>query len=172
MFSLCKYFDELSLEDDAGSSSSSSSSSSTNVVQPLSSSRSVVQALSYGNRGTLHRFLDSRTHSHFSQSIIEQLRAPFLELPRNLLDSSSFKSYDIRMGLGFSFLPGQSDILYFEFYQLPSSFYRLSFLSNSLGFSYNIRPLSAESLLSFSCSGAGLRGLVKEENICRGNYIL
>lgn len=149
MFALCKDFDELSLEDNTGGSSSSSSS--TSLVQPSS----------YGYRGTFHPFLRSWAHSLWSQSIIEQLRAPFIELPRHFMDSSSFQSYDIRMGFGFRFLPGQSQFLTQEL-KLPESFDRLSFLSHSLGLSYNSRPLSAKSLFSFSSSGAGLRGLVTD----------
>jgi hypothetical protein len=44
--------------------------------------------------------------------------------------------------------------------KLPECFDRLSFISNSLGLSYNYRPLSPQSLFSISRSGAGLRGLV------------
>jgi len=147
MFALCKDFDDLSLEEGG----SSSSSSSTSLVPPSS----------YGYRGTFHRCLRSWTHSLWSQSIIKQLRAPFIELPRNLMDSSSFQSYDIRIGLGFRFHPGQSEFL-MQNLKLPESFDRLSFLSNSLGLSYNCRPLPANLLFSFSSSGAGLRGLVTD----------
>lgn len=146
MFALCKDFEELSLEDETG---------------PSSSSTSIAQPSSYGYRGTFHRFLRSWTHSPWGQSINEQLRAPFIELPRPFLDSSPFQSYNVHMAFGFRFLPGQFGFLQQEL-TLPLSFDRLSFLSNSI-FSYNCRPLSAESLSSFSCSGAGLRGLVPEE---------
>lgn len=150
MFALCNDFDELSLEDKTGSSSSSSSSTS----QVLPSS--------YGYRGTIHRFLRSLTHSLLGQSISKQLRAPFIEIPRHYMDSSSLQSYDVRIAIGYRFLPGQSQFLEHEL-QLPESFDRLSFLCNSLGLSYNSRALSEESLLSFSCAGAGLRGLVTDE---------
>ena len=150
MFALCKDFDDLSLEDNTGGSSSSSSS--TSLVPPSS----------YGYRGTFHRFIRSWTHSLWSQSINEQLRAPFIELPRHFMDSSLFQSYDIRMVFGFRFLPGQSQFLIQEL-KLPESFDRLSFLSHSLGLSYNSRPLPAHSLFSFSSSGAGIRGLVTDE---------
>lgn len=147
MFALCKNFDALSLEDDTGGSSSSSSS--TRNVQPSS-------------YGTFHPLLRSWTHSlWWNQSIIEQLRAPFIDLPRHLLDSS-FQSYNILMGLGFRFLPGQSEFLNQEL-KLPESFDRLSFLSHSLGLSYNSRALSARSFFSYSSSGGGLRGLVTNE---------
>lgn len=149
MFALCKDFEELSLEDDTGSSSSSTSTSQ-------------VQPSSYGYRGTIHRFLRSWTHSLWSHSISEKLRAPFIEIPRHFMDSSPFESYDIRLGLGFRFLPGQPEFL-FQNLMLPESFDRLSFLSNSLGLSYNSRALSALSLLPYSYSGVGLRGLVNDE---------
>ena len=167
MFSLCKDFDELSLEDGCSSSStslvlSSSSSSSTSLVLPSSSSSStsLVQPSSYGYRGSFQSFLRSWTHSLWSQLIIEQLRAPFIELPRHLMDSS-FNSYDIFMGLGFRFLPGQFQFLNQEL-QLPESFERLYLINNSLGLSYNSRAISAQLLLPFSCAGAGMRGLITD----------
>lgn len=170
LFALTKKFDELSLEDYTGGSS-------TSQVQPSS------------YRGTFHRFLRSWTDSLWSPSINEQLRAPFIELPRNslwsqiineqqrtineqqrtpffielpshLTDPSSSQSYDTPMGLGFRFLPDQSRFLLKEF-KLPESFDRLSFLSHSLGLSYYSRPLSPHSLFPHSCYGAGFRGLVK-----------
>lgn len=147
MFSLCKDFEELSLEDKTGGSSSSSTA--------------LVQSSSYGYRDTFHRFLRSCQNSLLRPSIIEKVRAPFIDLPRHLIDSSSFQSYDIIIGLGFRFHPGQSQFLLHEL-KLPKSFDRLSFFSNSLGLSYNRRPLNAESLFTFSSSGVGLRGLVTE----------
>lgn len=90
MFALCKDFDELSLQDDRVGSSSSS----TSLVQPSS----------YGYRGSFLPFFRSLTPS-WSRPFIEQLRAPFIEFPRHLMESS-FQSYDIRMGIGFRFLPG------------------------------------------------------------------
>lgn len=65
------------------------------------------------------------------------------------------------MGLGFRFLPGQTEFLMQEL-QLPESFERLSFLSHSLSSSYNFSRISLESLLPYSCSGVGLRGLVSD----------
>lgn len=147
MFSLCKDFDELTLEDNNGRSSSLSSTSQ-------------VQTSSYGYRGTFHRFLRCWRHSILSPSIIEKIRAPFIAIPRHFMDLSSFP-YDISMGFGFRFLPGQSQFLAQEL-QLPESFDRLSLLSNSLGLSYNCRAHHVQSLFSFSSSGAGLRGLVNE----------
>ena len=94
IFSLCNEFNKLSLEDKTGGSSSSSSTS-TSLVQPSS----------YGYRETLLR--RGSTHDNRCQSIINQLRAPFIELPRHYIDCS-FQSYDIYMGFGFRFLPGQS----------------------------------------------------------------
>lgn len=156
MFSLCKDFDKLTLEDDTGCSSSSS----TSQVLPSSSSTSQVQPSSYGYRDAIHRFLHSWTYSSlWSQSISEKLRAPFIELPQHLMES--FQSYNIRMGLGFRFLPGQPQFLIQEL-KLPESFDRLSFISNNLGLSYNSKPLSDQLMFSFSSLGAGLRGLVNE----------
>lgn len=97
VFTLCKEFYKLSLDESGSSSeecgsSSSSSSSSTSLVKPSS--------YSYG---AIPRFLHSFTHSHWSQSIIKQLRAPFIEISRNYMDSSLFQSYNILMGLGLDF---------------------------------------------------------------------
>lgn len=119
IFSLCNEFDKLSLKDNTGASSSSSSTS-----------QSLVQPSSYDYRDTLLRFLRSYTHSHRCQSIINQLRAPFIELPRHYMDSS-FKSYDINMGFGFRFLPGLSQFLLQEL-KMPGSFEKLSFLKRSI----------------------------------------
>lgn len=148
IFSLCKDFDELSLEDKTGPSSSSSSS--TSLVQPSS----------YG--ATIHRFLRSKTNSQWSHSISELLRAPFIEVPRNLMESSSFKSYDICMGFGLRFSPGHFDEFILHNLKLPVTWERLSFLSNSLGLSYNSRPI-ADQFLGHSCSIAGLRGFLNQE---------
>lgn len=152
VFALCKEFDELSLEDNTGGSSSSSSTSQ-------------VQPSSYGYRGTFHSFLRSWTHSLWNQPIIEQLRAPFMDLPRHFIESS-FQSYNILMGLGFRFLPGQSEFLHHEL-MLPESFDRLSFLSNSLGLSSHIGALPAALLFTFSSSGGGLRGLVTSNEVTK-----
>jgi len=146
IFYLCREFDKLSLEDKTGSESSSTS---------------IVQTSSYGYRGNINSFIRSCKQSILNPSIIEKLRAPFIDLPRNFIES--INSYDIIMGLGFRFHPGQSQFLQHEL-KLPKSFDRLSFLSNSLGLSYNSRALNADSLYSISCSGAGLRGLVTEGN--------
>src|SRR5436189_1390849 len=127
MFSLCNSFNNLSLEDNTGSSSSSSSSSSSTRFQPSS-------AYSYG--GVFHRFLRRWTHSLSSQSINTQLRAPFVELPRNMIENPSGQSFDnIMMFLGFRFLPGQPHFLSQEL-TLPESYERLSLILDSLGVSY------------------------------------
>lgn len=151
MFSLCKDFDELSLEDDRGCSQSSSTSCLS------SSSTSCVPPSSYGYRSIIDRFLRSSTHSHslWSKSISEQLRAPFIEFPRN-----SSMSYDLLMGIGFRFLPGQTNFIQHDF-NLPKSFDRLTLISNSLGLSYNSIPLSVQELFNYS---SGLRGLVNENS--------
>ena len=94
MFALCKDFDELSLEDDRSKS---------------------------GYRGNSDRFSRYWTHDIWSVTLIEQLRAPFKEVPRGLMDS--FQSYNIRMSLGFRFLPGQLQFLTQEL-KLPESFDR------------------------------------------------
>lgn len=155
VFTLCKEFHKLSLDESGSSSeecgsSSSSSSSSTSLVKPSS--------YSYG---AIPRFLHCFTHSHWSQSIIKQLRAPFIEISRNYMDSSLFQSYDIRMGLGFRFLPGQDEFIINEL-KLPESFDRLSILSDSLGLSYNCCPISGTEMLPLSSSGTGLRCLVAD----------
>lgn len=146
MFALCKDFDKLSLKDDIG---------------PSQSSTSCVPSSSYGYRCIIDRFLHSRTHSLWCKSIIEQLRAPFIEFPRNLLSSKSYDN-DIKMGIGFRFLPGQTEFLNQEFH-LPKSFDRFSFLYNSLGLSYNSRPLFVQGIFPYSWNGAGLRGFVNDK---------
>lgn len=49
--------------------------------------------------------------------------------------------------------------------KIPKSFDRFSFLSNSLGLSYNRRALPTYSISQYSSSGAGLRSLVNDS--CR-----
>lgn len=151
MFTLCKEFDNLSLEDNTVGSSSSSSS----VVH------SVVQPSSYGYRSMINRFLHSSRHSLWSKHLIEQIRAPIIEVPHGILSSSLFGSYNIHMGLGFRFVPGQSRFLLNEL-QLPQSFDRLSFLSEKLGLPYNSVNLSSSSVSPYSYSFSGLRGLVAD----------
>lgn len=137
IFFLCKQFDDLSL-DDVGSSSNSSNVGSSG--------------------GNINSFLRSRIHSLWSTSINEQLRAPFIELPRNIINELSLQSYEISMGLGFRFLPGQTDFLGYDL-TLPKSFDRLSFIWNNLGLSSSC-SIGVNSLLSYSYGGSGLRGLV------------
>jgi hypothetical protein len=158
IFALCKEFDALSLRDKVEGESSSSQDTVCS-----SSSTSLVQRSSFGYRSTFHSFLRNFTHSSpWSHPFTEQLRAPFVELPRHYIDSSSLRSYDIRMGIGFRFLPGQPDFLLQEL-KFKESFDRFSFLSNSLGLSYFNRPISSNnSMLPFSRSGAGLRCLVTD----------
>lgn len=142
MFALCNDFDALSLED-----------------RDLSSTSLVKNHLL--SNGYCERFLHCCKSTPLSQSIIELLRAPFLELPRHFLESFRFKSESIRMCFSFRFMPGQVQFLHNEL-QLPKSFDRLSFLSNSLGLSLNKRAYSSELLFTWSSSGGGLRGLVND----------
>ena len=142
IFSLCKDFDNLSLDDKTGESSSTS----------------LVKS---GYRSTFRHFLRSCKNSLLSKSIIEKVQAPFIEFPRHFMDSLSFESYNLYINLGFRFHPGQSNFLLHEL-KFPNCFDRLSFLSNSLGLSYNSRPLNGLSLFPYSSSGAGLRGLVSD----------
>lgn len=99
--------------------------------------------------------------SLLSKSIIEKVQAPFIEFPRHFMDSLSFESYNLYINLGFRFHPGQSNFLINEL-KFPKCFDRLSLLSNSLGLSYNIRPLNELSLFPYSSSGAGMRSLVTD----------
>lgn len=161
IFALCNDFDELSLEDIAPSMEDKAPSLEDNTGPSSSSSSSTIQPY-YSYRNTYHRFLDCRTHSLFSQSIIEQLRAPFIEIPPNLMDSSLVQSNKLLMALGFRFHPGQNDFISQEFL-LPESFDRISFLCNSLGLSYNSRALSARAIFPYSCIGGGLRGLINDQ---------
>jgi hypothetical protein len=144
MFALCKDFDELTLEDGGSSSSSSTTDRRT---QPLSYRTSILHLLRNWKNSVL------------SHSVIEKLGAPFIEIPRNLMDLSS---YNITMGLGFRFLPGQTDFLLKEF-SLPESFDSFSFISNSLGLSYISRPLPDICLYPYSCSGSGIRSILPED---------
>lgn len=160
IFLLCKDFNELSLADKTSSSSLSSSSSSTILegYYPPTLMDKLFQC-----------FL--RGHSAWSRSINEQLQAPFIELPRNIIERHFPSSllYDnnfFRMGLGFHFLPGQDSYLLKEF-DLPDSFDRLHFLSNSLGLRYNSRAISEDLLYPYSHSGSGMRVLLPEENLTK-----
>lgn len=87
MFSLCKEFEELSLEDAGDSSSSKSivkpSTSTSKRIEKSLSSMSLVQPLAY--RGDFRHYFSSLTYSFWCQSIIEKLRAPFIEIPRKLI---------------------------------------------------------------------------------------
>lgn len=51
-------------------------------------------------------------------SLIETLRAPFVELPPEFMDS--LQSYGLKMGLGFRFRPGQPNFLLREL-RLPEN---------------------------------------------------
>ena len=113
IFSLCKEFDELSLSEkeekipnDIGPSSSYPKmlQYSASVLRPLSTSYHALN---------LHSFTPSL--SPWLQAFIENLRAPFVDLPHHL-----FQEYDIKMGIGFRFLPGQSDFLFNEL-KFPSA---------------------------------------------------
>lgn len=158
MFALCKEFDKLSLEGITGGSSSSSS------VPASSSSTSLVQSY----RDTMHTFfnnLHSNLLDHISWPIVEKLQAPFIELPRLVLDSA-FQSYNIRMLLCFRFLPGQDEMLLHEL-RLPQSFERFSFIKKHLGLSYNSGVLPMSSLLAYSSAGAGLRTVITDNVLQR-----
>lgn len=143
MFALCNEFNTLSLEDSG-----------------LSSSTSLVQN-KIPSYGYCERFLHCCKSTPLRLSIIEHLRAPFLELPRIFLDSFRFQPEKQRIYFSFRFLPGQERFLHNDL-QLPKSFDRLSFLSNSLGLSLIKRNLSSGFLFTWSSSGAGLRGLVTQ----------
>lgn len=69
-------------------------------------------------------FLPSWTNYHRCKSIINQLRAPFIELPSHYINSLS-KTYDIFMCFGFRFIPGHSQFWLNE-WKLPDSFERLT----------------------------------------------
>lgn len=138
IFALCKDFDELSLEDN--------------------NSRSISNTSPYTYNAIIHSFLRSCTQSIWNRAFCERIRAPFLEFPRHFMDLPAFKSYEIRMALGFRFLPDQKEYLFHEL-TLPESFDRFSFLSNSLGLSYNSRALSSAALYPYASLGGGLRAI-------------
>lgn len=189
MFSLCKEFDELSLEDTGGSSSSpsASTSSSNSIVKPSTSkiidksSMSIlsVKPSAYPYWTDFNHYFRSLTYSYWCRSIIWKLRAPFKEIPCKLIDiSSKHESSNVKpsiyLSLGFRFLPGQSDFI-FNILKLPESIERLSRLSDSLGLSknsgfiskvlsFNRTVIPPDGLASPYCSSeVGLRGLVKKE---------
>lgn len=90
---------------------------------------------------------------------IELLRAPFIEIP-NKYQEESLQKYDITLGFGFRFIPGQDDFLMHSL-KLPSSFDRLSFLSSSLGLLK--APRFCDSIISYSIAGSGIRGIVNNK---------
>lgn len=143
IFALCKDFDNLSLDNNT------EGSSSTSLAQPSSNE----------NRSQYINLLHSLSHSLFSKSISVKLQVPFIEFPRHFIDSLSFKDYDISMNFCYRFQPGHNEFIFNEF-KFPKCFDRLSLLSNSLGLSYNIRPLNEFSMNTHGCSGAGLRSVV------------
>lgn len=145
MSALCKDFEALSLENRG-------SLSYTSLVQNMSD-------------GYRERFLHCCRSSPLSQSFIEVLRAYFIDIPRTFLDSLKLKKSDnLRMCFCFRYKPGQDQYIHDDL-QLPKSFDRLTFLSNSLGLSLNKTALPLRMMYSWSSSGAGLRGLVNETNI-------
>lgn len=156
MFSLCNDFDKLSLDDKIGGSSSTSTSNTT-------SSTGIVKRSSYTNRDVYNRIVENCRLTVINRAIMEKTHAPFIDIPLSLLNSISYpaEAYDIKMGLGFRFLPGQSEFMLQEL-KLPESFERLSFIKDSLGLSYHSAPLNGEILFSYCRSGVGLRGLVNE----------
>lgn len=142
LFSLCESFEKLSLKDNTAGSSSSSS---TGLVQPSS----------YGSIDSMVRFMHICRQSTICKSIINRLRAPFIDFPSNYINSLSKATYDIHMCFGFRFLPGQSELLIkdLKLYTLTSSFERLTFLSNALGLSFFKKHLGSET---------GMRGIVTD----------
>lgn len=143
MFSLSNDFD---VEDNTVVSEDDTSSSSSSLIK-VEPSSSVVP---------FHRLSRGIT---WSQSIIDQLRAPYVDPPNNKMEL--FHSEGIDMSLGLRFFPGQNRFINTNF-KLPYSFDRLSNLSESLGLSYYRRPLSAYNLASYSHSGPGLLDLLNK----------
>lgn len=179
MFSLCKEFDDLSLEDAGDSSSSksnvkpststSTSTSTSKIIEKYS--MSIVKPSAY--RTDIHHYFRSLTYSYWCQSIIDKLRAPFIEIPRKLIDISLNVKHEIYLSLAFRFLPGQSDFIKNSL-KLPDSIERLSKLSESLGLSqnsgfiskvlsFNRSVIPPDGLYPYCSSGVGIRGLVNNE---------
>ncbi|NP_064033.1 orf119b (mitochondrion) [Beta vulgaris subsp. vulgaris] len=98
VFNIRKGMENLSLYDKTTSSSSASSASSSSLVKTSLSTPS--------NSTTLHTFMNSGKHSSFTRLIMDKTRAPFIDIPRNIMDISS-KSKDFILSLGFRFKPGQ-----------------------------------------------------------------
>lgn len=96
VFSLCEHFDSLSLNDTGGS---------TNRCPRL-----------FYDSGLLYQ---SFRHSIWIRSINEQLRAPFIELPRHFISSSLsgnlHNDEEMRISLGFRFHPGHNEFIINEF---------------------------------------------------------
>lgn len=147
LFNLCQDFDRLSLEEEDTASASSSKS----IVPSVPSS-------SY--RSSLHRLIRlGGDQPFFNESISRQIKAPFIELPRHIVEYLSHKTYDVRLGLGFRFFPGQSQFLNHEL-NLSESFDQLVFLRKSLGLYQS--KLSLQTMYHFCRAGAGLRGIATE----------
>lgn len=114
IFILCKEFhSKLKLEEcESGPSSSSSSS--------LASSSN---------------FSHNITLSEWNKRLIKKLKVPFIEKKKKeMLDSLS--SFDIKMGLGFRFLPRQEKFIIKEL-KLPVTYKKMAILSKKFGLSYN-----------------------------------
>lgn len=77
--------------------------------------------------------------------------------------SGKITKYIMSMGLGFRFLPGQTEYKYHDLTLPAESNERYSLIQNSLGFSFVRKHLFTErKMLPYSSSGTGLRGLVNE----------
>lgn len=151
VFSLTEEFGRLSLNDTGQSSN-----------------------LSLTNRswgGLFQSFLSSVRHSIWNQSINEQLRAPFVEIPRSFIESfQQIQTDSIRIGLGLRIHP-ESFILN-EFQMQQSSFNRLSIISDALGLYYSCNYYSPPMLLSLSHSGVGLRAVVNPDDDRLGGVLV
>ncbi|KAL0292816.1 UNVERIFIED_CONTAM: hypothetical protein Sangu_3250300, partial [Sesamum angustifolium] len=107
-----------------------------------------------------HRLFYGLGSSLWIHPFIELLRAPFIEVPKEYIEKS-LQKYDISLGFGFRFLPGQEDFI-IQSLQLPQSFDRLSFLSRSLGL-LKSATRHCHTGFSYSIAGVGLRGLANDQ---------
>ena len=117
----------------------------------------------------LYRILRRCKQSILNPTIVDNIRTPFIELPRHIfLNDESMQSYDIIFGLGYRF-SGQSDFI-IENYTISNSIERFTLLSHSLSLTKN--PLSIHKYCT-----SGLRSLINKRCIfvecityCNGMY--
>jgi hypothetical protein len=160
LFSLCHDFEKLSLNESESISPKKCESSSRDVL-------SSYEKLKY------NELVNTFNDKLWGKALMSQLRMPFMSIPRHFIVHSlqpailglsklfpPHDMHDLKVALGFRFLPGQSSFLNHELNLATNTLKKFSILGNKICSSLYKVQISHEEMSGYSSACTGMRSLI------------